>query len=181
VFSGTGFILANAEQQSVTGFELDTTISPAKDLRLFANFTYLNMKFDSFVGGAALQAGSFSTLPQDLSGLRVAGVPEFAVSVGGDYTARLSDSAKLNFHVDFQHESPTQIAQGTVALRRTVDNLNAAATLVLNNKLDITLWGRNLTNEAWVTTIFPGVAQAGTLSGYRNQPRTFGGLVRYRF
>ncbi len=141
VFSGTGFILANAEQQSVTGFELDTTISPVKDLRFFANLTYLNMKFDSFVGGAALQAGSFSTLPQDLSGLRVAGVPEFAVSVGGDYTARLNDNAKLNFHVDFQHESPTQIAQGTVALRRTVDNLNAAATLVLNNKLDITVWG----------------------------------------
>jgi outer membrane receptor protein involved in Fe transport len=68
-----------------------------------------------------------------------------------------------------------------VTLRRTVDNLNASATLVLNNKLDITLWGRNLTNEAWVTTIFPGVAQAGTLSGYRSPPRTFGGLVRYRF
>ena len=45
----------------------------------------------------------------------------------------------------------------------------------------IRLWGRNLTNEAWVTTIFPGVAQAGTLSGYRNQPRTYGGLLRYRF
>ena len=181
VFSGTGFILANAEQQSVTGFELDATISPVKDLRFFANLTYLDMKFDSFVGGAALQAGSFATLPQDLSGLPVAGVPEFAVSVGGDYTARLSDRTKLNFHVDYQHNSPTQIAQGTVALRRAVDNLNASATLVLNNRFDITLWGRNLTDEAWVTTIFPGVAQAGTLSGYRSQPRTFGGLLRYRF
>jgi outer membrane receptor protein involved in Fe transport len=181
VFSGTGFILANADQQSVNGIELDTTISPVKDLRFFANFTYLDAKFDRFPGGAALVNGSFSTVPVDLSGQKVAGVPEFALSVGGDYTARLSDAAKLNFHVDYQHESPTQIANGTVPLQRTVDLLNASVTLVLNNKLDITLWGRNLTNEAWVTTIFPGVAQAGTLSGYRNQPRTYGGLLRYRF
>jgi iron complex outermembrane recepter protein len=181
VFSGTGFILANADQQSVNGLELDTTFSPVRDLRFFANFTYLDAKFDRFPGGAALQNGSFSTQPQDLSGQRVAGTPQFALSVGGDYTARLSDTAKLNFHLDYQHESPTQIAQGTVTLRRTVDLVNASATLVLNNKLDITIWGRNLTNEAWITTIFPGVAQAGTLSGYRNQPRTWGGLLRYRF
>ncbi len=181
VFSGTGFILANAEQQSVNGIELDTTISPVKDLRFFANYTYLDMKYDSFVGGAALQAGSFATLPQDLSGLRVAGVPQHSLSVGGDFTAHLSERAKLNLHVDFQHESPTQIAQGTVNLRRTVNNLNAAATLVLNKTFDLSVWGRNLTNEAWITTIFPGVAQSGTLSGYRNQPRTFGVLARYRF
>ena len=181
VFSGTGFILANADKQSANGIELDTSFSPSKDLRVTANFTYLDSKFDRFPGGAALINGSFSTVPVDLSGQRNAGTPEFAVSLGTDYTAHLSDSAKLLFHVDFQHESPTQIAQGTVPLRRAVNNLNSSITLNLNQKLDLTIWGRNITDEAWITTIFPGVAQAGTLSGYRNQPRTFGGLVRYRF
>ena len=181
VFSGTGFILANADQQSVNGIELDTSFSPSRNLKLTANFTYLDAKFDSFPGGAALINGSFATLPIDLSGRRPAGTPEFALSVGTDYTAHINDNAKLMFHVDFQHESPTQIADGTVPLRRTVNNLNASATLALNNNLDLTVWGRNITDEAWITTIFPGVAQAGTLSGYRNQPRTFGGLVRYRF
>eukprot|EP01041_Mallomonas_annulata_P019625 gene19625-39044_t len=34
------------------------------------------------------------------------------------------------------------IARGRLrALRRAVDNLNASATLVLNNRFDITLWG----------------------------------------
>ena len=181
VFSGTGFILANADKQSSNGIELDTSFSPTRDLRVTANFTYLDNKFDQFPGGAALVAGSFSTVPLDLSGQQVAGTPEFSVSVGTDYTAHLSDSAKLLFHIDYQHQSPTQIAQGTVPLRRTVDNLNTSLTLNLNQKLDLTVWGRNITDEAWITTIFPGVAQAGTLSGYRNQPRTFGALVRYRF
>ena len=181
VFSGTGFILANADKQSSNGIELDTSISPTRDLRFTANFTYLDNKFDRFTGGAALVNGSFSTVPVDLTGQRTAGVPQFSVSVRTDYTARLTDAAKLQFHVDYQHNSPTQIAQGTVPIRRAVDNLNASVTLNLNNKLDLTIWGRNITDEAWITTIFPGVAQAGTLSGYRNQPRTFGGLVRYRF
>jgi iron complex outermembrane receptor protein len=181
VFVGTGFVLANADQQSVKGFELDAYISPVKDLRFSANLTYLNAKFDKFVGGSALQNNSFSVSPQDLSGLRVAGIPEYAVSLAADYTTHINDNAKLMWHVDFQHNSPTQIAQGTVPLTRQIDNLNASATLVLNSKFEFTLWGRNLTDQAYVTTIFPSVAQAGSLSGYRNQPRTWGGLIRYRF
>jgi len=181
VFSGTGFILANADQQSSRGLELDTSFSPSKNLRFSANFTYLDNKFDRFPGGAALVAGSFSTVPVDLSGQRSAGVPEFSTSLATDYTVPLGDKNRLMFHIDYQHNSPTQIAQGTVALQREVNLVNTSATLAIDNKLDLTIWARNLTDEAWVTTIFPGVAQAGTLSGYRNQPRTFGGLVRYRF
>ncbi len=181
VFSGTGFILANADQQSVNGVELDTSMSPIKDLRITANFTYLDAKYDSFPGGAALVAGSFSTVPLDLTGQRVAGTPRFATSLGADYTIHASDSAKVLFHLDYQHESSVQIAQGTVPLTREVNMLNGSATITIDNKFDFSLWGRNLTNAAWVTTIFPGVAQAGTLSGYRNQPRTYGILARYRF
>jgi iron complex outermembrane recepter protein len=43
------------------------------------------------------------------------------------------------------------------------------------------VWGRNLTNDAYITTLFPSVAQAGSLSGYRNQPRTYGVAVKYKF
>ncbi|MEI6417675.1 MAG: TonB-dependent receptor [Sphingomonadales bacterium] len=181
VFVGTGFVLANADQETVNGVELDAYVQPFKNLRVSGNLTYLQAKFDKFVGGSALQNGSFSVSPQDLSGQTVAGIPPYAISVAADYTAHLNDDAKLLFHVDFQHNSATQIAQGTVPLRREINNLNASVSLNLKNNLEFTLWGRNLTDQAYVTTIFPGVAQAGTLSGYRNQPRTWGGLVRYRF
>ena len=36
------------------------------------------------------------------------------------------------------------------------------------------LWGRNLTDENWLQSAFPSVAQAGSYSGYPNQPRTYG-------
>lgn len=72
------------------------------------------------------------------------------------------------------------IAQGS-NISREVESLNAAITLALGNGFEVTAWGRNLTDAAYLTTIFPSVAQAGSLSAYRNQPRTYGGSIRYRF
>jgi outer membrane receptor protein involved in Fe transport len=179
IFTGTGFVLGNAEKQSTFGVELDTSFNPIKALNLTASFTYLNPKFDSFTGGTALTP-TFSTVPTDLSGQRPAGIPEFALSVGANYSADISDAAKMIFHVDFQHESNVAIAQGSNIMRE-VESLNAAITLALGSGFEVTAWGRNLTDAAYLTTIFPSVAQAGSLSGYRNQPRTYGGSLRYRF
>ncbi len=191
IFTGTGFVLGNAEKQSTFGFEIDTSITPVKALNVTASFTYLDAKFDSFTGGSALLVSgicpstgrpvAYQVCPTDLSGRRPAGIPEFALAVGATYTADFAGDNKAIFHVDFQHESPTQIADGNVTIKRQVDSLNAAITFVHSSGIEATLWGRNLSNAAYITTIFSSVAQAGSLSGYRNQPRTYGGSLRYRF
>jgi len=54
-------------------------------------------------------------------------------------------------------------------------------TFAMENGVELGLWGRNLLDAEWINTVFDGVAQAGTVSGYPNQPRTYGGLVRFRF
>ncbi|GGE04216.1 TonB-dependent receptor [Polymorphobacter glacialis] len=179
IFTGTGFVLANAEKQSTFGFEIDTSFTPIRALNVTASLTYLDPKFDSFTGGSALNPG-FTTSPTDLSGQRPAGIPEFSIAVGATYTAAITEAAKMIFHVDFNHESNVAIAQGS-NISREVESLNAAVTLALGNGLEVTAWGRNLTDAAYLTTIFPSVVQAGSLSGYRNQPRTYGGSLRYRF
>jgi hypothetical protein len=43
------------------------------------------------------------------------------------------------------------------------------------------MWGRNLTDNRTLTKIFDSVAQPLGISGYTNQPRTYGASVRYRF
>jgi outer membrane receptor protein involved in Fe transport len=96
------------------------------------------------------------------------------------------ESPLQQFHRNRRGFAATNAQRGDSALaarpfQREVSEINASLTYAMMSGLELSVWGRNLTNEAWVTTIFPGVAQAGTLSGYRNQPRTFGGLVRYRF
>ena len=179
VFTGTGFVLGNAEQQSVRGFELDSSISPIPNLTFTAALTYLDASFDSFTGGSALTP-TFAVVPTDLTGVTPSGTPEYSISVGGTYTHEMGDNEMI-FHVDYLMESNVQIAQGAPGFRRAVEALNASTTFAMGNGLSITLWGRNLTKATYTTTIFPSVAQAGSLSGYRNQPRTYGGAIKFKF
>ena len=180
IFTGTGFVLGNAEKQSTTGIELDATMSPIKNFTITTNFTYLNPKFDSFPGGSALVPGSFAVLPTNLTGQRPAGIPEFAYTIGATYSAELNDTMKAIFHVDYFGSSPVLIAQG-LNFKREEQSLNASITLAVTRGLEVSIWGRNIADSQFITTLFPGVAQAGSLQGYPSQPRTYGGLIRYRF
>ena len=180
VFVGTGFVLANAEKQSTTGLEIDTTMSPVKNLTVTANFTYLNPRFDKFTGGQKFDPATFGTVPADLSGTRPANIPEFSYSIGANYTATFSETMRAIFHVDYNGSSPVLLAQG-LAYKSEIQSLNAAATLDIGNGLELTVWGRNLADSQYLTTLFAGVAQSGSLNGYPSQPRTYGGSVRFRF
>jgi iron complex outermembrane receptor protein len=46
---------------------------------------------------------------------------------------------------------------------------------------DVMVWGRNLTNNDYIIQTFPSVAQSFSVSGYPNQPRTYGLTVRKNF
>jgi hypothetical protein len=87
---------------------------------------------------------------------------------------------KAIFHVDFSHLSSFQIAQG-LPFKASPETLNASITLAMKNGLELTAWGRNLTEPKFNPVIFPGVAQSGTLSGYPSPPKTYGVAARFRF
>ena len=109
--------------------------------------------------------------------------------MGGTYTHEFAGGTKAIAHLDYSYESPVQIVEGlsgfpaSVAqnLKREVNSLNASFTVRLTNGIDVGVWGRNLTGAQYLTTIFPAVAQAGSVSGYPSQPRTYGGTIRYKF
>jgi len=54
-------------------------------------------------------------------------------------------------------------------------------TLALNNGIEVGAYARNLFNDRYIQTVFDGVAQGGTVSGYPSSPRTYGGVVRFKF
>ena len=184
VFNGTGFELVNAEKQSTFGIEFDGSVRPVDGLNLTLAATYLDAKYDRFTNS------SFG----DISGTTPAGIPELSMSMGATYTHEFAGGTKAIAHVDYAYESPVQIVEGlsgfgSVAngirvaqgLQREVNSLNASFTIRLTNGLDVGVWGRNLTDAQYLTTIFPAVAQAGSVSGYPSQPRTYGGTVRFKF
>ncbi|MEM1131842.1 MAG: TonB-dependent receptor [Pseudomonadota bacterium] len=181
VFTGTGFVLGNAEQQSVRGFEVDGTLTPVDGLTLNAAVTYLDAVFDSFTGGSAFDPDTLTVVPTDLSGVRPANIPEWSASVGARYAYDFENGSKMILAGDFFYESDTQIRDGLPQFTREVTEFNASVSYILTNGLQFTLWGRNLSNDVRNITVFPTTAQAGSLSGFRNLPRTYGVSARFKF
>jgi iron complex outermembrane recepter protein len=177
LFTGLGFGLANAGQQSVKGFELDTNIQPTDGLVFTFAATYLDALYDDFTTGPL----------GDLSGRRPAGIPEWNLRTSATYTHEFGGSGNaLISRIDYSHESNVNILDGiagfnTNQFRREVNLVNGSVTLQLENGIEVGAFARNLLDEQFTLTIFPGVAQAGTVSGYPNTPRTWGGLVRFKF
>ncbi|PKP65660.1 MAG: TonB-dependent receptor [Alphaproteobacteria bacterium HGW-Alphaproteobacteria-7] len=182
LFTGTGFQLNNAGEQSVKGFELDTTIRPADALVLTFAVTYLDPLFDSFLESPV----------GDLTGQRPGGIPAWNLSTSATYTHEFGASGnKLMTRVDFSHESNTPINNGlptfnaglgnTQIFNTEVNLVNASMILQLDNGLEVGAWARNLLDDKYIITVFDSTAQAGSVSGYPNQPRTYGGLVRFKF
>ncbi|WP_379551392.1 TonB-dependent receptor [Qipengyuania sp. DGS5-3] len=175
-FTGTGFALRNAGQQSVQGFEFDATIIPTDGLVLTFAMTHLDPLFDDFPGSVL----------GDLTGVTPAGIPSIAISTAATYTHEWDNGTSLLTRIDYNHESNTAINNGLPTFgpnnfEREVNLVNASVTLRLNNGIEVGAFARNLLDDEFITTVFDGVAQAGTVSGYPNQPRTYGGVVRFKF
>ena len=180
IFTGTGFALANAGEQSTQGFEFDATISPADPLVFTFAMTYLDPVFDSFPNSAV----------GNLTGQRPAGIPSISLATSATYTHEFGASGNLLIgRIDYNHESnvnltnglPTFGPQAETLFRSEVNLVNGSLTFAMENGFELSVWGRNILDERRITTVFDGVAQAGTVSGYPNQPRTYGATARFKF
>ncbi len=187
IFTGTGFALANAGEQETFGIEFDSVTRVSESLSIQAAFTFLDPKYVDFPNSSI----------GDLSGREVAGISKFTTSIGATYNKELGMSGnRIIANVNFYHEAPVQIADGLPGFiaggqeaafaaarpfRRQVDELAASLTFAMEMGLEVSVWGRNLLDDRYITTIFDSVAQAGSISGYPNQPRTYGVAAKFRF
>lgn len=181
-FTGTGFALQNAGQQSVKGLEFDATIVPTDGLVFTFATTVLDPLFDDFPGSVL----------GDLSGVQPAGIPEIAISTSATYTHEFGLSGnQLVTRIDYNHESNTPINNGlptfnaalgnTEIFNREVNLVNGSMTFKMENGFEVGAYVRNLLNDQFITTVFDSVAQAGSVSGYPSPPRRYGGFVRFKF
>ncbi|HBZ50099.1 MAG TPA: TonB-dependent receptor [Halieaceae bacterium] len=176
IFSGTGFNLANAGKQSTEGLELDATWIPVEGLRIGFAGTWLDPLYDDFQD--ALGPNGLT----DLSGQQPAGIPEFSANTNVTYKFAIGDIYSY-VRVEHVYEEDVQVVDNlpSSVASREINMFNASAGFKLSNGLDFNLWGRNLNNDKYLLSAFPSVAQAGSLSGYPNQPRTYGLTVKYNF
>jgi iron complex outermembrane receptor protein len=175
-FIGTGFVLANAGEQTTKGIEFDSVYRASDEWTLTLAGTFLDPIYDSFEGASGV------TGQIDLSGTKPAGIHEQSISAGVVYNYELDNGMYGYVRTDYIYESEVRlVANLPGSLSREVSTFNASAGLNLENGVMLQLYVRNLTNDEYYMSGFPPPTQAGSFSVYPNQPRTFGINVSYEF
>ena len=189
-FTGTGFIFSNADKQTTDGVEFEGMVHPRDELTLTLAVTYLDPKYDSFPNSPL----------GDRSGETIGNIPKLTAVFGGQWDQPIGED-HLILRGDYSYASPIQVEPGLLAFvdvingqrdytraraaarpfRSEVNNVNASLTYAMAMGLEVSVWGRNLLNDRNITDIFDSVAQDESISGYTNQPRTYGVSARFKF
>lgn len=189
-FDGVDFFQANAGKTSVDGIEFDLSYSATDNWTFTLAGTFLDPVFDDFrnapPGPNSPRDAEGNRLPEDLSGTRPLNIHEKSIVAGVVYTASL-DTADLYIRADYSYESSLIFAPaGTITsdnpdFTRQVNNLGASAGLHFDNGMSVQVWGRNLTNDENILSVFGQPGQTGTVGAFINLPRTYGVSVAYTF
>lgn len=174
-FTGTGFALTNAGEQSNQGLEFDVSWNPIDSLQLVLAGTLQDPKYDSFPNSAY----------GDLSGRKPYGIPEVTTSTMATYLFTLNGWDAF-VRGDWQYESPVAhfdgaIEQALIGEKKKVNTFNASTGFTTEDGLGVTVWVRNAFNDEYILTAFPAVAQTGSILGYPNAPRSYGITLRKTF
>ena len=193
-FTGTGYILSNAGKRSTFGIEFDGQVKPTDQLTLTMAMTYLDSKYDSFVNSPF----------GNVSGQRISDIPRLGATWGFQWDQPIGGGDdRLILHGDFHYEAPVQTTPGLLnyitrnsagavtsfqtgidaarQFKREINDMNASLTYAMANGLELTVWGRNLLDDRDLYGAFDSVAQSQSVSGYTNQPRTYGVAARFKF
>ena len=201
VFVGSGFVLANAGEQSARGVEWDASWTPIDPLTLTFAGTYLDANFDEFLGSPDI-----FNAPNDVSGQEPAGIPPLSLAGSATWNQDFDNGWNGFLRGDFSYESNTPILDifesidsgtGTVAaaggtvpivsatgfdnLDRTQFLINAGAGIDFGNGFELQGFVRNLTDDEFLVSAFPVPGLTGLFAGYPNTPRTYGIIGRYTF
>ncbi|MEM9570480.1 MAG: TonB-dependent receptor [Pseudomonadota bacterium] len=176
VLTGTsGRILANADKQSSTGFEIETTWSPIDNLILSFAGTFLDAEYDSFPDSAF----------GDLTGRTPAGIPDISTSTAFQYSFDVNGLDSF-VRADWQHSegaaySDNSALQDFIGFTRDFDLVNASAGFNTQNGISVSVWGRNIFDEEYFNSVFTPLFESTSLAGFPNQPATYGVTVRKTF
>ncbi|MBV8238775.1 MAG: TonB-dependent receptor [Sphingomonas sp.] len=169
---------SNAGQATIKGFEAEFAARPAHNFTLNSTIAYLDARYDVYFD----RTGS-------LAGKRLPNAPEWNFTLGGDYKIALGNSGHLILRADAAWRS-------RVFFRANNNpNFQGERTTLINSRLawrspseswELALYGRNLTNQRYVTYKTAAVnlaidADVNQPKATYGEPRQYGVELRYSF
>lgn len=201
-FTGNGFNLQNAGNADTYGGEIEVWWSPSETFDLQAYYVHTTADFEQFQNGTCWRAtpfhtgqvdpgfdassGPFSPTASvcDRSGDRIPSNPENTFFVAGTKQFRVGGSTTGYVRAEYRYISDTMTDGNNdpLKLRPSFDHLNLKAGLVFEDMdAELSVWGRNVTDEAFYETVFDVPVQDGKLNAYPHEPMTWGVTFRKNF
>jgi iron complex outermembrane recepter protein len=174
---GARLIVDNAADAESKGFELELQAVLADGLTAFASYANLDATYKNFVNEAG----------RDFSGNRLTRSPRDSYNVGFTWRRPLRDGMNLTLHSEYSYRSRIFFLPDNyrVASDESLGLLDARVTLGFERyNLDLTLWGKNLTDEVYVTQAIDGRGPfnlSQNASGAMGMPRMYGATLNWRF
>ncbi len=184
-----GTITVNAGKTNYTGLELEGQFKVTDNFSIDGNFGYIDIKVKNFPGA------DITNTPRNIAGLlRGSGyAPKYTAAIAGNVVVPLSGDSKLTGRLGYNYTAKYQMfantltapfsettdgdARGLVDGQIRIDGIKLGGS---GNGFGLTFWGKNLTNEKYVTRSvdFGQLGFAGVIFG---DPRTYGMTLDIEF
>ncbi len=178
-------VILNAAEATNRGVEVELLAQPVDGLQITGSLGYLDARYDAFDG-----ISDATGQPIDRAGQRLTDVPEFQSFVSVQYSMPVEIDGPpwlvgwLTPRLEWFYSSSTLYAGPEIpeATQPGYNLLNARLSYdFLDDRAQIALWGKNLTNQFYFTHVNPLVSSFGTAVRYYAPPRLWGGELSYRF
>ncbi len=173
--------LSNIPEVTVKGVEADAALRLG-DLVLTGALAYAKGTYSDYPAGPCpLEVQTSATTACDLTGRRLAGLPRWTESLGGDWTIPVGKGA-LVLHADSNWRSGYY---GDPSLSRYtwIDGYNLTNASIgyrLDSGIEVAVFARNLFNANYIQNLTIQAGNSGLILGTPSDPRMFGLTFRAR-
>jgi len=195
-FTGSGFQLSNAGSLVSYGAELEMLWYLSETLQVTANYAWNVAEYDEFIQGVCWVATPFHTGMDDpgrmnpddpycdRSGGMLSNTPEHDLMLGAKKEFQISPNIMAYVGGNAVYRSEQMMDGNNDPLKMmdgyTMVNLRAGITFE-EQQVDITMWGRNVTDAEYHQTNFDVTLQDGKINAYPAEPATYGVSISKRF
>jgi iron complex outermembrane receptor protein len=193
-FQGNGFALTNAGVAETYGAELDVYWFPTATTSLTLGYAYNHAEYAEFEGAPCWSGTPWHTGEPDprdngdgtcdRSGDPFSSNPENVLVVSGNQEFTLSSDITGFVYGEYIYtdERMTDVNNDPEKLDGDYALFNLRAGLIFEQyDIQVTAWGRNLTEEEYTGTIADSVLQVGKYNAFYSEPRTWGITARKNF
>ena len=192
----------NAGNVHSYGLEFEGTAIPWQGMEVTLSASHL---WSKYAAGSFTGISATTGLVIDRSGEAVPQAPEWNISAGFTQTVPIK-GGEVRVSLNYAYTSSRNLGQDTPDLTNpastpaqnaalvasyaaynklsTLDGyglLNGKVSVTLDNGLEVSVWGKNITQSHYASSLFNGYLSLGTAVQFQGTPRTFGATVGYKF